>query len=116
MCKPGDDLTDLRAEARLLDEREGVGERRMWDAFWKLLSLLVIPWATFVSWGLWQVTSNARATHVIDKDHARRLELLETQMAPDKRFYRWDGEALDERIEELESLHPRNGATRGSGP
>lgn len=118
MCKPGDTAEDLAKEARILEAREGIRERRVngegngrfWDAFWKVLSLLVIPWATGVTLLLLSLSNGMTEIRAHYEDMERRVINLETQMAPTNRFYRWDGDALDERINELESLHPRKAA------
>ena len=84
---------------------------RWWDAFWKILSMLVIPWCGFVSYGLWTVASDVRdlrtTLQLKNESYERRIKIIELQMSPEKRFYRWDGDALDQRLDELESLHPR---------
>lgn len=108
----------MEREAVLMGERQGMGERRMngngngriWDAFWKVLSLLVIPWATGVTWLLFNVSTDVTEVKIHYEDLNRRLVEIERQMDPEFRFYRWDGKALADRLTELEGLHPRERA------
>lgn len=118
MCAPGSDMDDIKEEASLLEVRHGMSERRMsvngkmsWDWFWRFLSVLAVPWATAVSIMLWnlsmQSAETAKALELKGIEYERRLEALEVQMDPSTRFYRWDGEALGERLTDLEDIHPR---------
>lgn len=59
MCAPEPGLDtpfDARREAELLAFREGIRDRRMangngtrWDMIWKVLSVIAVPWAMWVS-------------------------------------------------------------------
>jgi hypothetical protein len=100
----------------MLESRNGIEERRavgygsvVWDSFWKILSILVIPWASAVMWLLFNMSNSLTEIKAQYEDVERRLRVIEAQMDPAKRFYRWDGQALEKRIEELEELHPRTG-------
>ena len=57
-----------------------VNGQRAWDAFWKVLSILVLPWCTFMSWAAWQTASDVRVVKVKQEDFERRLDIIEVQM------------------------------------
>ena len=103
---------DVPKEAQALEKNIVNGTNgKAWDAFWKILSLMVLPWATAVTVLVWNLTVSVTAMKE-DVKHSheefdRRLQAIEIQMDPTKRFYRWDGIALENRIEDLERLHPR---------
>lgn len=116
MCSPrkGQNTpTDLKREAvRMESGSVTYTNGKAWDAFWKILSLMVLPWATAVTILVWNltvtVTSLKEEVRHSHEEFNRRLEAIEVQMDPAKRFYRWDGEALEKRVDQLEGLHPRN--------
>lgn len=108
----------MEHEAEAMEDRNGIMERRTvvngraWDTFWKVLSVLVVPWAFAMTALVWDLSKQtAKMSETIALTHQaydRRLVLLEKATDPMTRMYRWDGVALGDRIKELESLHRRS--------